>query len=96
MTLASLLKRKGIKFSVGVYPWPDQLVFDSVNSLQVRLWKDWCIQNGCYRFINHFPDFFERTSAGSWPTELFLDDDVHFNADGNRLMASKLIDAFAN
>ena len=37
--LYQLLIEKKIKLSLGVYPWPHQLIYDSSNSLQVKIWQ---------------------------------------------------------
>lgn len=88
--LAALLTSHGIRFSVGVYAWPDQLANDVVNSAQVQIWQTWCREHGCEAFINHFPDFFARKTEAAYPPELFVPGDIHFNAEGHRLMAERL------
>lgn len=94
-SLARLLSARGIPLSIGVYPWPDQLVSDSVDSRQVQIWDNWCRESGCRRFINHFPDFFARRPPGSWPKELYLPDDSHLSVEGNKLVATKLLSEMA-
>ena len=51
------LAQRGIPISVVVYPYPGTLVHDSVDSRQVRLWRDWC-EGKCKRFVDLFPAFF--------------------------------------
>jgi hypothetical protein len=55
--LAEVLREPNIKFSVAVYPWPDQVMFDTSQSVGVTIWRDWCKAQGCTLFINHFQDF---------------------------------------
>jgi hypothetical protein len=55
--LHELLSAHGIALSVGVYPWPQQLLYDTVNSRQPRIWRDWCAGK-CNQFFDHFPTFF--------------------------------------
>jgi hypothetical protein len=43
--------------SLGVYPWPQQLLYDTENSRQTRIWRDWCAGK-CKQFFDHFPMFF--------------------------------------
>lgn len=94
--LSVLLKSHQVQFSVGVYPWPDQITSDTVNSQQVKIWQEWCKKSGCYKFINHFPDFFALKSDGQpWPKDHFLPGDAHFNEKGNQLIADKIIDTFS-
>lgn len=92
--LASLLRSRRIGLSVGVYPWPDQLRFDTAESRQVRLWHDWCRHRRCEAFIDHFADFFRiRASRSDWLDALYIAGDYHFNEAGNRLIADGLIAA---
>lgn len=91
----TLLQSRGIKLSVAVYPWPDQLDFDSERSRQVTIWEDWCKQNRCAHFINHFPDFFEfKSQHADWRQNLFFEGDVHYSERGNALVAGRLISTF--
>lgn len=94
--VSRLLTQHGIRFSVAVYPWPEQLVSDTVNSRQVDIWKSWCTENGCHKFVNHFPDFFLAKPVGSWPRDLFIDGDYHFSERGHKLIAKRLIEEFAH
>lgn len=88
--LASLLRARGVACYVAVYPWPDQIEYDGVDSLQVRIWRVWCARNHCAGFIDHFPDFFARKELGDWHT-LYLRGDVHFSKAGAELAAERLI-----
>lgn len=91
--LHDLLRVKGIKLSLAVYPWPGQMAFDQADSLQVRLWKDWC-QGRCAHFVDGFASFFAYRDAhpADWLRDLYIDGDVHFNELGNRLLADRLED----
>ena len=53
------LESKNIPMSLAVYPWPGQILYDKQDSLQVEIWKDFCITK-CKTFINLFPPFFEE------------------------------------
>jgi len=48
------LKKRNIPISVVVYPWPAQVLHDTAESRQVRIWRDWC-EGKCRRFISLFP-----------------------------------------
>jgi hypothetical protein len=89
--LHDLLRIKGIGLSVAVYPWPAQLHRDTVDSLQVQIWRTWCVGR-CAHFVDLFPDFFDYKikHAGSWYSDLFINGDVHYNAQGNQMLARKL------
>ena len=86
------LGQRNIPISVVVFPWPAQLAHDSVDSRQVRIWRDWC--NGkCRRFITLFPAFFAvkdecpHTQPGCWYLSHFIFGDTHYNSAGDALVA---------
>ena len=94
--LYDLLKLNNIKLSVAVYPWPQQLLYDTVDSLQVKIWKNFCI-NKCENFINYFPLFFDKIKETSFIDvykKHYFFHDVHFNENGNKLIAEHLINNF--
>ena len=94
--LYDLLKRNNIKLSVAVYPWPQQLLYDTVDSLQVKIWKNFCL-NKCENFINYFPLFFDeikKTSFIDVYKKYYFFHDVHFNENGNKLIAEHLINNY--
>jgi hypothetical protein len=92
--LYALASRHNIPVSIGVYPWPQQLLYDSVDSRQVKLWRDWC-QGKCRRFLNHFPTMFayKREHPG-YLRDLFVWGDIHYNAFGNEIIARDLIEQY--
>ena len=94
--LYELLKENNIKLSLAVYPWPQQLEFDDENSKHVKMWKNFCL-NKCAKFIDFFPYFFEekkRTSYLDVFKKYYFWNDVHFNAEGNKVIAERLIKEF--
>ena len=86
------LARRNIPLSVVVYPWPAQLVHDSVDSREVRIWRDWC-EGKCKRFVTAFPAFFAakeqcpKWEPGCWYIRDYIFGDVHFNAGGNGIIS---------
>jgi len=89
--LHELLASHGVALSVGVYPWPQQLLYDREESRQARLWREWCAGK-CRKFFNHFPDFFRyKAQDPDFIRSLFFWGDFHFNARGNELLARELI-----
>ena len=94
--LHELLSRNGIALSVAVYPWPDQLEFDTDASRQVGLWKAWCERRGCAHFIDHFPDFFAYSRAhADWRRRLFIPGDVHHTREASALIARRLAGTYS-
>jgi hypothetical protein len=86
------LAKRNIPISVVVYPYPAQLVFDTVDSRQVRIWREWC-EGKCKRFISLFPAFFaakercSRLQPGCWYLDYFIFGDIHYNSAGNAMVA---------
>jgi hypothetical protein len=94
------LAKRHIPISVVVYPWPAQIVHDTADSRQVRIWRDWC--NGkCKRFISLFPAFFAakdhcpKSEPGCWYLKYFIFGDSHYNAAGNALVAQAVVESLA-
>tara|TARA_B100001121_G_scaffold307355_1_gene328672 strand:+ start:246 stop:1364 length:1119 start_codon:yes stop_codon:yes gene_type:complete len=91
--LYKILQRKNIDLSLVVYPWPQQLENDTVNSKHVKMWETFCIMK-CKNFINLFPNFFsEKEKLGYLKTykKYFWWNDMHFNIEGNQLVAQELL-----
>jgi len=94
------LAKRNIPISVVVYPWPAQVAYDTADSRQARIWRDWCVGK-CKRFISLFPDFLAvkdqcpRIRPGCWYEKLFVFEDTHFNAGGNALVADAVIKSLA-
>jgi hypothetical protein len=91
-----LLKKNNIKMSLAVYPWPQQLKNDVVNSKHVKMWKKFCL-NKCEQFIDYFPYFFEEKEKSSYLEvykKYYWWNDIHFNKLGNKIIADKLIETF--
>jgi hypothetical protein len=86
------LAKHNIPISVVVYPYPAQLIYDTADSRQVRIWRDWC-EGKCKRFVSLFPAFFAakaqcpRLEPGCWYLDYFLFGDIHYNSAGNALVA---------
>ena len=94
--LYSLLKKNSIKMSLVVYPWPQTLKNDTVNSEHVKMWEEFCF-NKCEKFINFFPFFFNEKKKSSHLNvvkKFYFWNDVHFNKQGNSILAEKLIKFF--
>ena len=92
--LYDILKKKDIKMSLAVYPWPHQLKNDIENSLHVRIWENFC-KNRCENFINYFPYFFNFKKNSSYIEtykKYYFKNDPHFNKEGHIVLADKLIE----
>jgi hypothetical protein len=89
--LYALASERNIPLSVGVYPWPQQLLYDTEESRQVTIWRDWC-KDKCRRFFNHFPKMFVyKREHPNFLRDLFIWGDIHYNPFGNELIARDLM-----
>ena len=91
--LLSVAKEHGAAVSVGVYPWPGQLKYDTSNSLQVRFWKEFCAGH-CLHFYNAFPAFFSLVGEADVQrviTDYYFSGDVHFTEQGNKVIADVVL-----
>lgn len=89
-----LLSSNNIKLSIILIPWPNQLIWDNIESEHVKIFKDFC-KNKCNNIINFYPAFFnnknrlELNEAKKNIRELYLLGDMHTSVKGNRLIASE-------
>ena len=90
------LEQRNIPITIVVYPYPGQIVHDTADSRQVRMWRDWC-EGKCKRFVSVFPAFLAVkdqcpwTQPGCWYLNFFIFGDFHYNAAGNALVADAVI-----
>ena len=78
------------RFSVVIYPWPQQLRAAVVPDREERLFGGFAWSNGIH-YVNLFEDF---RAYGNWK-ELFIDGDVHWNARGHAFVADALARRFS-
>lgn len=91
--LHEALSRHGIALSVGVYPWPSQLLHDTRDSRQVRLWREFC-EGRCRFFHDSFGSFFGQAQALGKDValqRLFIAGDVHHSPEGAALVAEDFL-----
>lgn len=91
--LSKLLKEKGIKLTIAVYPWPDQVWYKDLKSKQVRIWNEWASAHNA-EFINLFPLFITEVEPMKILQKYFILGDIHWNADGHRLVADNFLKQF--
>lgn len=95
--LHELLENNKIRLSVGVYPYPAQLLYDREESLQVKIWREFC-ETRCKHFYNSFPTFFEKVNHyGQMETidRFFIEGDVHHNYLGSELLAREFLNIYS-
>lgn len=95
--LKNLLDKNEIKLTIVVYPWISQIYYKDLESLQVKIWKDFSKKN-YINFINLFPvfindninnfNFYEKIK------EDFIAKDVHWNRNGSKKVFKHFIKKF--
>jgi hypothetical protein len=91
--LHDLVTQHGIRLSVGVYPWPGQILHDRSDSRHVKIWREFC-EARCARFYDSFPAFFAyagRVGKQVAVEQLYIKGDVHHSAEGARLIAEDFL-----
>jgi lysophospholipase L1-like esterase len=94
--LYELLKKNNIKLSIAVYPWPQTILYDKRENLMKTTWENFCI-NKCANFINTFPLFMnggDQISKRKIIDKYYIENDFHFNLEGNKLIADYFIKNF--
>jgi hypothetical protein len=89
--LAELCKSRSIRLTVVVYPSPVQILKEDLDSLQVRFWRDFCVEQSL-AFVDLFPLFVGKDVGrprGVWK-KYFIEGDVHWNPAGHERVAEEL------
>jgi hypothetical protein len=93
--LIDFLRSRGIRMTVVVYPWPTQVFHSDLDSIQVSFWRDWASQHSVH-FINLFPNFIPTDeNPKEVIRELYIQGDIHWNEEGHRRVAGKLLEVWA-
>ncbi|MBI4707216.1 MAG: hypothetical protein HY761_04760 [Candidatus Omnitrophica bacterium] len=95
--LAELARKHNIKMTIAVYPWPAQIFHNDFDSRQVLFWKKFAAEENI-GFINYFPCFLKLNKDRPLKTldEYFLERDMHWNENGNRLIAETFLSYYSN
>jgi hypothetical protein len=88
--LAALCRRHGVALTVAVYPWLPQILYRDLDSLQVRVWREFAAAHGA-NFIDLFPAFINDQPFDAIRARYFIDGDLHWNDDGHRLVAERVL-----
>lgn len=91
------LTDKKIKLSVAVYPWPQTILYDVPYNKHVKIWEEFC-KRRCVNFINHYPLFMNINDSDEKKIEIikkyYQVGDIHFNAEGNKVIAEDFLKKF--
>jgi len=88
--ISQLLTSKGIKLTVMVYPWPQQLPHLGKPSRAEIIWGDWARENRA-DFISLYPHFCKEGKAEEIRERYYWKNDAHWNEEGQRFVAETLL-----
>ena len=92
--LVKLAREHSIRLTIAVYPWPNQILHNDLDSIHVRFWND-CAERMRVDFLNYFPCFVQTdgTEAGHQAVldHYFLAGDAHWNTAGHELIADNFL-----
>lgn len=88
--LYNLCNKHNINLTIVVYPWPEQIFSKDLDSIQVNFWQKFC-QKYSIAYINLFPYFINQTDPQDIYNKYFINGDVHWNQEGHKLVANKLL-----
>ena len=95
--LKDLCKKNDIKLTIVVYPWISQIFHKDINSKQVEIWKNFSKTNN-NQFINLFPIFVNdkdnKKQINDKIKKNFIPFDVHYNSQGNKIIAESFLKVF--
>ena len=83
--LFNLCNKHNIKFSLVIYPWPNQIYFGYEYKRHQNYWKKWAKQKNI-KFINLF-DYFISDDANLIIKKYFIPGDIHWNKEGHRFIS---------
>jgi len=90
--ISSLSKNIGSSFYIVIYPWAETLEYGEKYFSWQKFGVNLCKQVGCTKLINAFPDFEKVKNENiKWKKEIYFLLDIHFNKNGNKILANKII-----
>ena len=88
--IADLLKGRGIRLTLVVYPWPAQVRSGSRPSRVEQEWSAWARKNGA-DFLSLFPVFVNDQPAEQVIGKFYIRNDGHWNEHGHGQVAASLL-----
>lgn len=91
--LLAVCHRHGVRMTLAVYPWPDQIWLGDRESKQVVYWRQWAEEKSV-GFIDTFPRFVDPGRSREIVENEFIKGDIHWNAAGHKAIAQVFIEHF--
>ncbi len=80
-SLLELCDNNKIRFTLVIYPWPNQIYYGHESILHRDFWSNWSKTKNI-NFIDLF-EFFEKDNPENIVKSLFVDGDIHWNKKGH-------------
>lgn len=87
--LYEICRLHGLRLTVVVYPWPDQIEHRQRQCVQSDFWKSFTSERNI-AFLDLFPLFINSAEPQDVIDRYFIPDDSHWNEEGHRLVADAL------
>ena len=91
--ISAMLSLRGIKLTVMVYPWPQQLPYLGKTGRAEIFWGDWAREHKS-DFISLYPHFAQEGNADEIRKRYYWKNDAHWNEDGQRFAAKTLLQKY--
>lgn len=95
--IGEILKKEEIELNIIILPWPDTMVFGQKIFNFENFGQIVCELSKCKNLVNLFPEFQNIKNLNeSWLEDLYLENDIHLNKNGNYLVAKNIISTVFN
>lgn len=88
--LYQLCRKHGIKLTISVHPWQEQITRMNTEDIYVKFWKKFAKENNI-GFINLYPVFINPPVSAAMGMEFFIPGDNHWNKNGHWLVAREIM-----
>lgn len=88
----TLLEQNNVDYSLAIYPWPGNILYNENISQYEKYFRNYCL-NRCKYFFNFFDDFrllTKKMGKKEVIKRYYFYGDMHYNENGNQIIAKKL------
>ena len=90
--ISIMAKSINAEFYIVIYPWPDALEYGQKNFNWEDFSNNLCVNVSCTKLINLFPDFRHiKENSNNWLSKIYIKDDMHLSAFGQKIVAEKIL-----
>ena len=87
-----MAKSINAEFYIIIYPWPDALEYGQKNFNWEDFANNLCVNVSCTKLINLFPNFKHiKENSNNWLSKIYIKDDMHLSAFGQKIVADKIL-----